>query len=75
MVEKRQNKWLFQKQYFCCSPATSKSVKFPTKWFWRHIKIFANYFKGLAVFLFIREHFISFKECGENLNTMPELLL
>ena len=28
----------------------SKSSKFPKKWFRRRIKIFVNYFKGLAVF-------------------------
>ena len=48
-AEKRQNKWLLQKQHFCCFPAMSESSKFPKKWFWRRIKIFANYFKGLRV--------------------------
>ena len=50
-----------------------KSSKFPKKWFWRRIRIFANYSKGLAVFLFIREHFPSFKKCDEKSNTVPEI--
>ena len=29
MLERRQNKWLHQTQHFYCSPATSKSSKFP----------------------------------------------
>ena len=54
MAEKRQNKWLLQKQHFHCSPAMSKSrsksSKFALKWFWREAKIFAIHFKELAVF-------------------------
>ena len=67
MVEKRQNKWLLQKLYFFCSPAMSKSNKFPKKWFWQCINIFAIIFlRGWQCFLFIREHFLSFKKCGES---------
>ena len=53
------------------------SSKFPKKFFWRRIKIFANYFVGLAV-LFIHKrtaHFLSVKECGETFETMPESFL
>ena len=48
MVEKRQNKWLLQKQHFCCSPAMSKSSKLSKKWFQRRIKIFAKSFKWVS---------------------------
>ena len=49
MVEKKHNKWLFEKQHFHCSPAMSKLTKFAKKWFWHRIKIFVKFFKGLAV--------------------------
>ena len=75
MVEKRQNKWFRQKQHFYCSPAMSKSCKFPKKWFWRRIRYLLIILKGWQCFLFIREHFLSFKKCGANFDTVPESFL
>ena len=43
------------------SKAASKSIKFSKEWVWRRLRIFANYFKGLAVFLFRGEYFLSLK--------------
>ena len=43
----------------------SKLSKFSKKRFCA--KIFAKSFKGLAVFLFITEHFLPIQRCGENL--------
>ena len=63
------------KQYFCCSPAMPRSSKFPMEWSWRHIKIFASYFKALAVCSIHKRAFSAFKQCVENFNTMPELFL
>ena len=48
MVEKRQV--VASKTVVLLFSTNVKSSKFPKKWFWRHIEMFANLFKGLAGF-------------------------
>ena len=45
MAERRQNKWLHQKQHFYCSPVILKKLLFK-KGFLRHIKNLLNLLKG-----------------------------
>ena len=55
------------------SDVTSKQVL--KKWLWGCIKIFANYFKGLAVFSIHKSALSIPQKCGENFTTMPEFFL
>ena len=51
MAEKRQNKWLLKKNNISVVLLQfPQSSKFPKKCLWRHVKIFAKYLKGFAVF-------------------------
>ena len=61
MAEKRQNEWLLQKKHFCCSPAISNKVTFQRKASGVVSKFLLIILKGWKCFLYIREHFLSFK--------------
>ena len=75
MVEKRQNKWLVQKQHLLFSSNVKINVQQ-----WRRMKTFVNFSKDFCqfllvfviflkdwqCFLFTREHFLSFEKYGEN---------
>ena len=67
MVERRQYKGLLQKQHLYCSPAISKSSKFPKNGSWVVLRFLLIILKGWLCFLFTREHFLSFKNFRENL--------
>ena len=75
MAEKRQNEWLLQNSICIVVQQCQNLVSFHRNGSGVVLKSLLIISKGQQCFLFIREHFLSFKKCGENLNTILEPFL
>ena len=67
MVEKRQNKWLATSKTALPLFSSDVKSKFPKKGIHHCIKIFARFFKGLAVLSPHKKQFLPSKQFSENL--------
>ena len=75
IVEKRQNSGRFNNSTSVALQQCQNQASFLSNGSGVKSKLLLIILKSLQCFLFTRGHFLSFKKCGENLNTMPKPIL